>query len=641
MNLKRYDPACSRVAAVVPWSRAAPQRLVPGARYDANWRAPGGGGAPVKAWHWPMQSLPVLLRTFTDVATADPLIATALERARRINAVRTLSMEHARELGARFDSLEMPRVAASGKSLREHQRKAVRAALLAGGSRAIFHQTGTGKTITAGALLSLMVQPRDGLRIGVVVCPLTLILSAWAKDLVEWFPGLPFVDLSAWKKGEPRRMAAATAIERHGRAILLVNYEAVRTDAAVRRCLAGAYVVFDECSKAKDAKSQIGIALRELACVLRGAVLLSGTPAPGGNHEYWNHAKVLAPVVGYDAFPGGHSAFTEEFCRPKRFDKRSDPCIACGAAKWSHDQGRACGAFKGKGHFGGIEFKVDMAARLHERLAPVCEWVKKEECLDLPPKVYVDVPVPLDKTTARVYREMRDAMEVEMLSRYGGGEELRAHAMNALAQRVRLRQITAGFVPAQKDGWLAGDDHVLVPLGREKIDWLIERCEVDAERLVLWTQFIFEAARYAKDLEAAKVSCATITGETPKAARAEVFDAFVRGDFQVLIAHPGVAQWGVSFPGVSQAAYGSLSYQLQEYQQSQDRIHGIGRGDPNKRSTFYRLVATADGEPTVDQEMVDILEGKYSALDLVFRIDRERRTNGFVPKDLGAHIDAA
>ena len=647
MILRRYDAAVTRVCAELPFGRTSPAKLVPGYRFDSEWVPPATLNQPArKVWHWPVQSVTVVLRTFEQVETDDETIARALERAREINAARLATMERARNLARKLDDAMLREVlsllprSSAGDTLRAHQFRGMRNALLAGGSRGFFHQTGTGKTITAASLLGLLVLPHDGLRVGVVVCPVTLIGAAWVKDLVDWFPDLPFVSLREHAKGTAREVAVASCVRARGRCVALVNYEAVRTDRSVRRIMAGAYVVLDESSKVKQYDAAVTETMREVAATFRGCVLLSGTPAPNDESEYWPQAKILAPASGYDAFPGSRSAFLTEFCKAKRFDLRSDACVGCGAPKWRHDRGEGCGSFQGKGHFGGHEFRHEQSARLHERLAPICEWVRKSDCLDLPPKSYVEVPVALDHKTAAAYAEMRDLMRVDLRRRYADGEALRAHAQNALVQVLRLRQITAGFVPASGELWVEGEEKILVPLGREKVDWLVEHAQADGEQVVLWTQFIFEAARYVKELKKADVACESITGETAEKERPEVFRRFVAGDFQVLVAHPGVAQYGVSLPGVSQAAYGSLSYSLQEYAQSQDRIHGIGRGDAAKRSTFYRLVATANGSATIDQALVDVLDGKKDALELIFAIDEQRRGEGFVPKDLGARIGA-
>jgi superfamily II DNA or RNA helicase len=630
LTIETYDPAGERFCASLPFNPQSPAKLVPGYKYDASWCGVNGRGSPRKVWHWPIRSLAVILRAFGGAEASEPRLKDEITLAAHINAARAITMERARSLALREDVIgaEHP----NGKRLRGYQQAAVVRTLTGGGTRGLFHETGTGKTITTGKLIQMLTQAEPGLRKTVVVCPVTLIRSAWLPDLAAWFPELPLVNLRDYKKGSPRELAVANAIERHGRAVVLVNYETMKADPSVRNIMTGAYVVFDEVSKCKGYRSAVSETCRELAGQFRGSVILSGTPAPNDHQEYWPLIKIIAPAAGYDPFPGSRSVFAKEFLDVQTFTRRSEPGVE---------------------HFAGFTFRENLSARLHERMTPICEWLKKTECLDLPPKVFQRVPVDLEPATARAYDEMATMMRTIVLANYDSKEKLEAHAVNALAQMMKLRQITAGFVPAFPKDWASGGANAkaLAEIGREKIDWLLEHCETSAERIVYWTQFEFEAERLRKQLEAASGkggegnpkhwlwSCAKVTGATPEVERAEIFKRFIAGEFQVLIAHPGVAQWGISLPGVSYAAYGSLSYSLQEFAQSQDRIHGIGRGDVNKKSTFYLLCARAGGAPTIDDDCVDILEGKKEALDFVFELDRTRRQNGFVPQDVGQRID--
>lgn len=644
IDLMRYDAAGTRVCAQLPFDRNSPAKLVPGYKFDAAWFGAAKDHLAAKVWHWPIIATPILLRAFPGITTRDPYVQAAIARATHLNAARAASVAWART--CHEPTSEAP-VRAGDHRARGYQWGAVQRTLAGGGSRGLFHETGTGKTITAAELLSVMTRDADGLRVSVVVCPVTLIRAAWLPDLSSWFPDLPVVNLRALKKGKARELAVASCVAKHGRCVALTNYEAVRTDASVRRVMSGAYVVFDEASKMKTYKSALAVVGREIAATFRGCVLLSGTPAPNTNLEYWPLAKVLAPAAGYDPFPGGYTAFTKEFCDVTTPKRRNGQPVT-----WQPPPEMVDGeAVKSKPRpVVDFEFRDELSSRIHERLAPVCEWLKKDDCLDLPAKVFQRVLIDLAPASAATYAQMRDEMRAAILDKYATSEALESHAVNALSQMMKLREITAGFVPAYPAQWLGGGDgaKVLVPLGDEKIQWLIEHCEDTRDRIVYWTQFEFEAARIVKELEAARknkdawqLTCAKVTGQmTDDAMRAETFRRFVAGEFQILIAHPGVAQWGVSLPGVSQAAYGSMSYSLQEFAQSQDRIHGIGRGDANKHSTFYLLCARADGATTIDDECCDVLDGKREALDLVFAIERERRGRGFVPQDLGSKIDA-
>jgi len=175
---------------------------------------------------------------------------------------------------------------------------------------------------------------------------------------------------------------------------------------------------------------------------------------------------------------------------------------------------------------------------------------------------------------------------------------------------------------------VSGEDvaQVMVPLGREKLDWLLEFVGDTNDRVLVWTQFQFEIQRVLKSLRENKVSCDFIDGTVLDTQRAPILDRFRAGDLQVVLAHPGTMQYGVSLPGVSLSVFLSCSHSCEQYLQAQDRIHGIGRGDVNKHSTFYKLLAkTNGGEDTVDQEIQACLDGKGELLSMVFRLDAQQR----------------
>lgn len=606
-RLHRYDQRATRVCAVTPYSQKHVCTAVQGARWDSKWVSPVDPAQRGGAWSWPIASLPSLLRAFPDLTTDDPTLRLAIVRGASINVARARTRERAAHLVA-AQPWQAPH--ASGLVLHAHQSAALLRTCSAGGSRALYHETGTGKTITAGEWLDAFVRAEPGMEVGVVVCPVTLVRAAWIPDLMRWFPQIPWVDLREQKKGQDREYAVRDMVQRRGRAVAIVNYEAVRTDQSVRRVLAGAAVAFDECSKIKDAKSQVTGAVRELAPTLRACLLLSGTPAPNSPMEYYPQMKVLASVAMHDPFPGTLTQFRDRYCTTSTLTRRDGSPVLDG-------KGRPV-----------IKVKFDDAKldEFHARMTPVCEWVKKSECIDLPEKVYVRVPIDLDPSTAARYAEMRDAMQVSIVNHYG--EQLSQHAQNALAQLMRLRQITAGFVPMNAAAWVAGNEReqVMVPLGREKVDWLLEFVEDNPnDRVLVWTQFKFETNRVVEALMERGVAVDFVDGSVVDSERAGKIDAFKRGDTRVLIAHPMTMQYGVSLPGVSLSVFMSCSHSLEQYAQAQDRIHGIGRGDASRHSTFYSLVGRANGRATVDDEIQDCLDGKKELLTLVFDLDASRR----------------
>ncbi len=66
----------------------------------------------------------------------------------------------------------------------------------------------------------------------------------------------------------------------------------------------------------------------------------------------------------------------------------------------------------------------------------------------------------------------------------------------------------------------------------------------------------------------------------------------------------------------STAIYFSQGYSLEEYSQSQDRIHRIGQND---HCNYIHLVC----DKTVDTKIIKALEGKKNVADLIYSLVKE------------------
>jgi hypothetical protein len=88
---------------------------------------------------------------------------------------------------------------------------------------------------------------------------------------------------------------------------------------------------------------------------------------------------------------------------------------------------------------------------LHEKIAPYSFRVLKEDCLDLPPKVYMPIrEVPLTKEQKRIYLEMKEFATARLAS------ETYVTATMVLTHRLRLSQILNGYVK-DEEGVHPGD----------------------------------------------------------------------------------------------------------------------------------------------------------------------------------------
>ena len=92
-------------------------------------------------------------------------------------------------------------------------------------------------------------------------------------------------------------------------------------------------------------------------------------------------------------------------------------------------------------NFGGRSVQIVVGYRnldeLSQKLKPFSYRVLKEDCLDLPPKIYMKRIIQLTPEQDKLYKQMKEQALAEM-----NGERMSTDT--ALTQLMRLQQITGG-----------------------------------------------------------------------------------------------------------------------------------------------------------------------------------------------------
>jgi SNF2 family DNA or RNA helicase len=134
------------------------------------------------------------------------------------------------------------------------------------------------------------------------------------------------------------------------------------------------------------------------------------------------------------------------------------------------------------------------------------------------------------------------------------------------------------------------------------LDEIIQEALTIGEKVIVWTSFRKNVrtlrARY-KDLGALM-----LFGEIPIEERNNVISKFMSfPQFRILIANPAAAKEGLTLTSANNAIYLDRNFKMDDYLQSQDRIHRIGQ---TKKCTITKLVA----KDTIDEYMDEIVEKK-------------------------------
>lgn len=247
-----------------------------------------------------------------------------------------------------------------------------------------------------------------------------------------------------------------------------------------------------------------------------------------------------------------------------------------------------------KDRFGNPKYKnLD---KLSDLMAPHTFRITKEECLDLPPKIYQTVYFDLDAEQQRAY----DHIEEERNWLRGDGN---VDTFTALTVITKLRQVTSGFLLV--DGVATQLIHAAPRLAA-----LREALEEVTGQLIIWASFKEEIKQIADVLREAGESFVTYSGETKRADREHAIDAFQSGQVRIFLGNPAAAGTGLTLTAASTAIYYSTDFSLEQRRQSEDRSHRVG----TKHSVVYiDLVARG----TIDERIAAAQQSKQATSDQI------------------------
>jgi SNF2 family DNA or RNA helicase len=236
---------------------------------------------------------------------------------------------------------------------------------------------------------------------------------------------------------------------------------------------------------------------------------------------------------------------------------------------------------------------------LQKRLDNFSFRVTKEECLDLPDKVYTRREVEMTAEQRKAY----DQMKLMALSVIDQGI---VSTNNALTQLMRLHQICCGHVKL--------DDGSEVDFPNNRIDELLAALEEVDGKVIIW-------ANYRKDIERIKnrlqhdygmTAVASYYGDTEAEERQEIVTRFQDpGDsLRFFVGNPRTGGYGLTLTAAKTVIYYSNNFDLEVRLQSEDRAHRIGQ---TSKVTYIDLITPG----TVDEHIVKALRNKINIASAV------------------------
>lgn len=405
----------------------------------------------------------------------------------------------------------------------------------------MFLATGTGKT-----LCGLEIAKHIGKTL--IICPLSVIETAWIDDCHKFYPELKIINCWGTSKQERIKKLHEDAD------IYIMNYDSfkiVKNEIIKQNfeCM-----IVDESSVMKNMKSQITTDILSMIDFIPRRYVLSGTPTPNHNLEIYPQMK----FVNNDIFGNNYLGFQATYFH----QDLENPHV------WYQTQ--------------------EDKDRFFNRLSDGCVFLNKEDCLDLPEKVFEVKRFDLLKEQKMYYENMLNDIR-DNINNWSKFE--------FTAKLMKLREIVSGFV-INRDNTITDFDTAKDLLLKEVIE------EIGDKPIIIWCQFIHEIERLAE-----KFKGVGLTSKTKN--RDDVIRAFKNNEIKLLFTHPQILGKGLTFTNCNYNIYYSLSFSYEEFKQSQDRIHRIGQ---NNKCTYIIL----QGKNTIDKKIYNCLQRKGNAVDELY-----------------------
>ena len=230
-------------------------------------------------------------------------------------------------------------------------------------------------------------------------------------------------------------------------------------------------------------------------------------------------------------------------------------------------------------------------SELSDKLKPFSYRVLKEDCLDLPDKVYMKREIQLTPEQQKLYKQMRQ----EAIATLNGKT---VTTMTALTQLMRLHQITCGHFSA--------DDGSIQEVKNNRLSELLDVLDEIEGKAIIWAHYQHDVKNIFKILEDkyGPGSVVHYYGKTLPEQRDYAIKNFKTNDkVRFFVGTPQTGGYGITLVQANTVIYYSNGYDLEKRMQSEDRAHRIGQ---KKKVTYVDIIA----EDTVDTKIVKSLRKK-------------------------------
>lgn len=392
-----------------------------------------------------------------------------------------------------------------------------------------------------------------------VVCPLSAV-SVWEREVIKFGYQFKVMNLTGPRMSRIKNLATPADI-------YIINFEGLRLIPNYLMQKGFRTLICDESHRLKERGAQQSKVARELSRSVPRRYLLSGTPVTKSPEDIWGQFNIIDPKILGDFF-----VFRARYIELKSMNIRVG-----GSLRTIHKA---------------IRFKN--LPELKERIKPWFIRRTKEECLDLPEKIYKTIPCPMTPVQFKHYHSLKKSLATML-------EDKQLKMNNAAALVQKLRQVCQGFL-YDADQTATYFDGSKLPILKDLL------VDLSTEKVIVFTWF--KADLFLLHTQLSKER-RVILYEGTSQERAEKEKDFQEAqDFPIFLANIEVAKESITLTAASHVIYYSNTWNYASRKQSEDRAHRFGQ----KRSViYYDLVCPS----TIDESVAHVLQHKGKMADKI------------------------
>tara|TARA_R110002020_G_scaffold1153_2_gene5672 strand:- start:2405 stop:3850 length:1446 start_codon:yes stop_codon:yes gene_type:complete len=236
---------------------------------------------------------------------------------------------------------------------------------------------------------------------------------------------------------------------------------------------------------------------------------------------------------------------------------------------------------------------------LSKQLKNFSSRVMKEDCLDLPSKIYTQREVVLSEDQARIYSDLKTYALAHI------EDENFMTTPNVMTQLLRMQQVLSGHTRPD------GSDNI-IEIKDNRLDELMTCLEEVEGKVIIWSRFRYDVKRITAALlqKYGPSSAVSYFGDTTDEERTTAIEHFQNGDARFFIGNPQTGGYGITLTAAQTVVYFANSFDLAVRMQSEDRAHRIGQ---TNHVTYIDLIAAG----TIDDRIVKALRNKMDIASVV------------------------